>query len=347
MYGEKTYENIMESMLARIGDDMDKREGSIIYDATAAVAYQLAQTYFLLENYLDLVFPDTSAGEFLDRFVSSFHLERKKAVKAVRYGIFDREVPEGFRFSTMGEASLVFAVRDFVKEENGEYTYLLECETPGTAGNDSSGSLIPVLYLEGLKRAELGAVKTSGTETESDDSLRERFFAKVMRPSTSGNVYDYYNWAMSCHGVGAAKVFPLSDGPGTVKVVIANEKKEAAEEALIRSVADYIETVRPIGAAVRVLSAAEQAVNVSAKVKLSAGTNLGRAQQEFEKVVEEFMRNHSFTAQEISLARIGNLLMGVSGVEDYLDLTLNGEAANVRLSDEEIAVAGAVRLEVM
>lgn len=347
MYGEKTYENIMESMLARIGDDMDKREGSIIYDATAAVAYQLAQTYFLLENYLDLVFPDTSAGEYLDRFAASFHLARKMPVKAVRYGLFDREVPKGARFSTAGEVSLVFAVRDFVKEENGGYTYLLECETSGIAGNDCSGSLIPIQYLEGLGRAELGGVKTPGTEEETDESLRERFFAKVRRPSTSGNVYDYYNWAMSCQGVGAAKVFPLSDGPGTVKVVIANGDQAAADEDLLKRVWDFIEGVRPIGASVSVVSAVERAVNVNAKVRLAAGTNLGRAQKEFEQAVEAYLKKNSFTASEVSLARTGNLLMGVAGVEDYLDLMLNGEAENVRLSDEEIAVAGAVRLEVM
>ena len=48
----------------------------------------------------------------------------------------------------------------------------------------------------------------------------------------------------------------------------------------------------------------------------------------------------------MSLAKIGNLLLGIDGVEDYFDLLLNGAAGNVALNDEELAVPGAITLEV-
>ncbi len=56
---------------------------------------------------------------------------------------------------------------------------------------------------------------------------------------------------------------------------------------------------------------------------------------------------NAFEARYISLARIGNLLLDVAGVEDYDRLLLNGRAENIVLQDEEIAVIGAVRLEVL
>lgn len=40
VYEEKTYENILESILERTDADMDKREGSILYDAAAPVAWR-------------------------------------------------------------------------------------------------------------------------------------------------------------------------------------------------------------------------------------------------------------------------------------------------------------------
>lgn len=347
MYEEMTFENIVESMLSRVSDSMDKREGSIIYDSTAAVAYELTKTYFMLQNYLDLVFPDTSVGEFLARFTDAFHVIRKEATKALRYGKFDMELPEGSRFSTSESDSLIFVAKELLESDGGIYTYQMECETPGKVGNEYIGSLLPIEYINGLGLAELEDVITVGTDEESDDSLRERFFAKVQRPSTSGNANDYYNWTMECVGVGAAKIFPLANGPGTVKVVIANEDKAAADDTLIQDVAEYIEEVRPIGATVSVVSAVEKTVNVSAKVTLSTETNLGTAQNAFTDMVDEYLQDNAFDARYISLAKIGYLLMEVSGVEDYTDMTLNGESENITLSDEEIAVCGAVRLEVM
>lgn len=345
MYEEMTYEAIMDSMLSRMDKDIDKRAGSIAYDSTAAVAWHLAEMYFLLEHYLDLVFPDTAAGPYLDRFCSAFHVERKPAVRAVRAGKFDRELPPGSRFSTAGETPLVYRALESGKPEGEAVVCELECETPGKAGNEYFGDLIPIGYIDGLGLASLGEIIVPGADEETDDAMRERFFAKVRRPSASGNANDYYNWAMSCGGVGAVKVFPLADGPGTVKLVIASENKTAVEETLLKRVADDIEERKPIGASVRVASAEEKTINISAAVKLEAGSGLGEAQNEFLKQAAEYLRENAFGAAYISTARIGNLLINVKGIADYTDLKLNGESENVVLKEEEIAVIGTVRLE--
>lgn len=347
MYEEMTYDSIMESMFARLPDSLDKREGSIAYDATAAVAYHLAATYFQLENFIDLVMPDTSAGDFLSRMVEAYGLTRKTATKAVREGIFDKELSAGTRFSTSGDVVLIYAVSDLISSEDGTYTYELVCETAGKSGNECSGALLPVEYINGLGKAELGGIVTAGTDEEDDESLRERLLAKVQLPSTSGNANDYYNWAMACSGIGAAKIFPLANGPGTVKVVVASEEKTAADEALVKKVADYIETMRPIGATVTVTSARELTVSVTAKVKLTSETTLAKAQSTFQNLVDTYLQSNAFQAEYISLAKMGSLLMDVTGVEDFSDLQLNGAVANITLEDEEIAVCGAVRLEVM
>lgn len=347
MYEEMTYENIMDAMFKRLPRNLDKREGSIIYDATAAVAYHLAMAYFKLGNFPELVMPDTSAGEYLSRMVKEFGLERKAATRAIREGRFDKELPEGSRFSTSGDAALFFAAGKLLRMDGETYIYEMECETPGKTGNEYIGALLPVEYISGLGAAELVGILSPGVDEESDEALRERLFAKVQRPSTSGNANDYYNWAMSCAGIGAAKIFPLADGPGTVKVVVASENKTAADETLIAKAAAYIEQMRPIGAVVTVVSARELTVNVSAKVKLTGETTLGTAQNAFHEMVDAYLQSNAFDAEYISLARMGSLLMEVAGVEDFAEMKLNGDSANILLAQEEIAVCGAVRLEVM
>lgn len=223
----------------------------------------------------------------------------------------------------------------------------MECETAGTAGNQSLGALIPIDYIQGLSKAELVEVLKEGNDEESTEALRERFLLKVRKPSTSGNKYDYYNWAMDCEGVGAAKVFPLTDGPGSVKVIIANANRGAAGEELLQLVSNTIEELRPIGADVSVVSAVEKRISVSAKVKLKSGLNLGTVQAAFTAALMEFLQDNAFDIEYVSLARAGNILLNVAGVEDFSELMLNGQAGNVALADEEIAVAGAVSLGVM
>ncbi|MCA4936836.1 baseplate J protein, partial [Clostridioides difficile] len=41
-----TYEEILQGMLNKVTNEVDKREGSIIYDALAPCAYFLAQQQF-------------------------------------------------------------------------------------------------------------------------------------------------------------------------------------------------------------------------------------------------------------------------------------------------------------
>ena len=65
------YEEILQRMLDLVPGNVDKREGSIIYDAIAPCAFFLAQQYFKLANFIDLVLPDTALEGYLDRAVSA------------------------------------------------------------------------------------------------------------------------------------------------------------------------------------------------------------------------------------------------------------------------------------
>lgn len=347
VYEEKTYENILEGIMDRMDDDMDKREGSILYDAAAPAAYHLAKMYFELMNFIDLVLPDTSAGEYLDRFAAAFHLQRKEAVKAVRVGEFDKEITEGARFSGNGEKALIYQVLSFEEKADDKYRYLLECETAGQAGNEYTGELLPVDYINGLTYAQLKEIRVEGTDTETDEELRKRMFEKIRKPSTSGNANDYYNWAMECSGVGAAKIFPLWNGPGTVKIVIANENRTAAGQGILDNVAKIIEEKRPVGATVTVVSGKEKHLDISVHVKIAKSTNLTTVKNQFFTNMEAYLKESIFGLEYISLAKAGSMLMQISGVEDYDNMILNGEKKNIEVGQEELFSVGTITMEVM
>lgn len=64
MFEDQTFEDIMERMLNSISADIDTREGSVIYNALAPAAAELAKSYIWLDTVLELVFSDTAQGEF-------------------------------------------------------------------------------------------------------------------------------------------------------------------------------------------------------------------------------------------------------------------------------------------
>ena len=117
------YEEILEKMLQRVPGDLDKREGSIIYNALAPSAAELAQMYAYLSFLENRTYADTSTGEDLTRRAAERGVNRKPATKAICKGVFNIDIPLGSRFS--GDDLNYVAVE---KITTGEFK--LECETP-------------------------------------------------------------------------------------------------------------------------------------------------------------------------------------------------------------------------
>ena len=335
MYEDMTYENILQGMLNRVTDDIDKREGSVIYDALAPAAYFLADQYFQLGNFIDLVLPDTALGEYLDRTVSAYGITRKPETAAVRKMITSGAVEIGTRW---GINNLVYMVNKALTETE----YAVVCETNGTIGNQYSGEMQALSAVSGIT-ATLGDIITAGTDEENDDAMRARFYEKVRLPTTSGNAYHYQQWALEVPGVGAAKVIPLGDGPGTVTILVVDSDK-AVSPTLPGKVAEYIETVRPIGATVSVLSPDVLEINIAANVQLDGSESLEEVKQVFKTELTDFLKNLTFSGKRVSYAKVGNVLLDVPGVSDFDTFTINGAIGNIAVGDRQVPVVGTISL---
>lgn len=333
---EVSYENLLEEILNRVPSDVDRREGSIIYDAVAPCAYFLARQAWLINGFVDLVFPDTAAGEYLDKAVSSFGITRKGATNAIRIMETTDAVDIGTRW---GIGELVYVVIG-MEEEN---RYLVECETPGAIGNQMIGKMTPISNILNVD-AELTEIETAGTDQETDDELRQRFYIKVRLPATSGNVYHYKLWAMEVPGVGDVKVYPLDNGPGTVTVMIVNSEKKV-DTSLENIVAEHIEEVRPIGATVSVCSPTITQIAVSANIVPDGSRTIPEIHQAFTGRLDDFLRDLVFREYRISYAKVGSLLLETDGVEDYEQLKINGGTGNITIGDRSIPICGSISLQ--
>lgn len=345
IYSNMTFDRIINEMLHRVPNTIDKREGSIIYDALAPAAKELEQAYIELDKVLELAFADTAYGKYLRLRTTEMGIDPLPAIYALRkaffYGPNDvlMDIPIGSRF--MLEELNYIAV-----ERLGLGQFALQCEVTGDAGNRPYGELLSINYIPNLAKAELADIITPGEEEETDTSLRERYHFRVRQPITSGNIYHYKQWAREVPGVGDAKVFPLWAGNGTVKVAIANSEMQPAIPALVTTVAEYIETVCPIGATVTIVSATGKSINTVVKIVLAPGYALQGVYDSFLTAVNNYLREIAFNSTYVSHAWVGTLLFAIPGVDDYSNLKLNGVIGNVTLTGEEIPVLGNIDLEV-
>ena len=104
------------------------------------------------------------------------------------------------------------------------------------------------------------------------------------------------------------------------------------------------ESVRPIGAAVTVASAAAKAVTISAAVQLDNSTTIGSVKAAFQAALEDYLQSIAFKKSVVVYARLGFLLLDIDGVQDYQNLTLNGSPGNLALADDEVPVLSEVTL---
>ncbi|MBO8158820.1 baseplate J/gp47 family protein [Thermosyntropha sp.] len=348
MFEDQTYEAIMARLLANVPDTLDKREGSFIWDALSPAALELAQLYMQLDLVLQWGFAQTTYGQYLDYRAAEHGLTRKEATKASGQvtitGTPGTTVPAGSLFAT-GAGVQFKTIADVIIGETGTVTANIEAVEAGASGNVPAGTIteIPVA-IAGVTAVNSPNPTSGGTDQESDADLLARLLEKVRTPATSGNAAHYKQWALEVTGVGDAKIFPLWNGNGTVKVVIIDSNKQPASTDIVTAVASYIETVRPIGASVTVESATGLNIDVSATVVLDTGYTLADVQVSFENSLTEYLKSIAFQQDYVSYAKIGSLLLDTPGVLDYSGLTLNGGTGNVSIGDTEVAILGTVTL---
>ena len=342
-----TKEDLQASMLSDISSEYDKTEGSFFYDAITPVAIELEKSYEEQGSILSNAFAGTASGEYLERKCSELGINRKAATKSTGQVEITGAVGASITLGSLVSTELItFAITENKTiGATGKELVSVECQTFGIAGNVPSGSIkyFPIT-LEGITAVTNPSTFSDGYDAETDVSLRQRYYEKINTPATSGNTYHYKQWAKEVEDVGDAKVFPTWDGAGTVKVVICDRNKRAATTELITDTAAYIETNRPIGATVTVVSATEKAINATATIVLGNGRTLDQVKADFETALTEYFKEVAFVDTYISYAKVGSILYDVYGVSDYSNLTLNTTTANITIADTEIPVLGTVVL---
>lgn len=352
MYENMSYEIILERMLDRIPNTLDKRESSPIYNGVAPAAMELMGMYLELELIMQETFADTASRENLIKRAKERGIDPYSSTKALLKAMFtpiSLNVPLGSRFNLN---DLNYVVES--KISDGEYT--LRCEETGVKGNQYSGDLIPVEYVDGLETAKITELLIPGESEEDTEEFRRRYFNSLDSQAFGGNRADYIAKVNSIPGVSGTKVYRAWNGGGTVKLVIINSEYKKPSVELVAQVQEIIDPLEsqgeglglaPIDHVTTVFGVENTTINISTNIIYQSGYIWEDVRVNTEQAIDEYFLELSNTWADsdnlvVRISQIETRLLNVSGILDISNTTINTLAENFILGVDSIPLRGDV-----
>ena len=350
----QNYDYWLNLMLDNVPNDIDKREGSIIYDAVAPAAMVNAQQSLSLANIIRETYIKTAQGEFLDYRAVEHGTSRYAATNTEVKAKFNDDdgnpvnVEVGDRFASIAESPIFYTVI----KANDDGTAEMQAEEPGTSANSYIGQVLPVTPNDNLAWAEITEIIAPARDEETDDHLRERILKNDAWLAYGGNIADYLDMIHKISEVGAAQIYPVWAGSGTVKLVIVNNDLMPASPDLVKKVKNIIDPedneaqgvgLAPIDHRVTVVAPEVLKVDVSIQLQLTDQANKVAVEKGIKDMLNELFselrkdwdtinatvgRGYSLS---IYRSRILSKIMLIDGVADSQLPKLNGEDKDIHL----------------
>lgn len=356
---DEAYEEVLDRLLDNVPDDIDKREGSVIYNALAPAAAEISLLYQELKYVQDESFADTASLDYLIRRAAERGIIYREATKAVVKGQFSPDTIDviGCRFWLVDTELSYVATK---KLDAGIYE--LECEVSGLDGNVPSGQLILDESngnddVETLEISEIIGVVEAAIDDEDVEVFRGRYFDSFEAQRFGGNVADYKTYMVGLTHVGGCKVYPVWNGGGTVKVVFITESFDVPNSDMVSEVQEAIDPtqnqgkgygIAPIGHVVTIAAATSKAINVQAEISYAPGFSYDTAKDSIEAALDEYFlslrkewgNGSSDAGVVVRISQIETRLLNLSEILDIQNTTINESTTNLELEPEEIPVRG-------
>ena len=316
-----------------------------------AVAAQVYALYVQADWTARQCFPQTAEGEYLDQHAFLRGLERKEATRAVgtirfhvdQEGGTDLTIPTGTVCMTAGLVRFETTEAAVLRAGSLYVDVPARAVEAGAAGNAAAGTILTMAVAPvGVNRCSNPEGFTGGTDREDDETLRKRVLETYRRLPNGANAAFYEQGALSFPEVAAAAVLPKKRGVGTVDVVVSTAAG-SPEEELLEQLTAYFQERREIAVDVQVLAPKEKTVDVSVTVAAKEGSAAAGVRTAVEQALRSWF-NGGLLGQDVLRARLGAVVFGVEGVENY-DLT--DPAEDVAVKQDELPKLGSLSVTEM
>ncbi|MEY8370114.1 baseplate J/gp47 family protein [Aerococcaceae bacterium 50-4] len=360
------FEFFMNEAMNYVPNDIDIREGSIMYDALAPACYQLATLAMELKNMMLETFVVSATGGYLDLRAEEAGVARIKATYAVVTATITSSdgsplnLESGSRFSSIGEHPVYYKVTE--KLTDGKYH--LTAEIPGMAGNEYIGTILPLDNLNDFGQAIITEVTIPARDIETDDSLRKRVISEKKVTAFGGNTEDYIRMVNGIDGVGDVQVYPIWKGGGTVLLVILNNSYRKPSEKLVSDVQEVVDPIQgtgiglaPIGHKVTVKGPTERILPIQFELTVNNDLNKVSIAEEIKVALEKYfytLRKEWGTKKSngyecwVYRSQITSVALSVEGVANISNIAIDGQQTDISmvLSNDlqELPVMGEVNV---
>ena len=352
----------MSEILKNMQDNMpeeyeNKTPGFLTYDLLKSVSLEVDKLISKVEGVEKKIDPQNMNIEELEIEAKTRRgIIRKKATnaKVILNVTGQGTINIGDLFSTKSNIqfqSLETKLIDTSGQIEAESTQI------GSVGMVGIGTIIQFpITLQGINIVINNDPSYDGFDSESHESLLERYLDDVQNPITSNNIYHFEKWTREVAGVGKVKVFPTWNGNNSVKVVILDDNMLPASSELVTLTQEYIDPIESekwgkgygksaLGSYCTVISATQKLIDISATITKSSNYTLDNIKLDIENSITEYFKTVAFDEQlnYISHAKIVSLIVSIEGVLDVANVSVNGSLSNnVILGLEEVAVLGSV-----
>ena len=372
-YMAQDFEYWLNLMLDNVPDDIDQREGSVVYDAVAPAAMVMAQQSLSLANIVKQTYVKTAQGQFLDYRAEEHGTSRYAATQTeVKAKFLDSDgnlinnVQIGDQFASIGETPIFYTVQKINDDLTGELT----ADDPGTTANSYIGQILPVTSNDTLSWAEIIEIVAPARDAETDDHLRDRLLKADDWIAYGGNIADYLAMLNKISEVGAGQIYPVWNGAGTVKLVIVDNNLMPASADLVKKVKNIIDPtdnesqgygLAPIDHQVTVVAPTPLTVNIAATVNIDGTHGVDIVKAKIKIAIDEYFKllRQSWNtidaktgrgySQTIYRSKILSQIMMVDGVINASVPTLNGADQDITLvfnnQTSQLPVLGEVVLD--
>lgn len=374
-YENITYEMLLERMLGRIADGIDKREGSLLYNSNAPAAAELQELYIQLDNILNETFVDTCSREYLLKRMSERGLYPNPATHAILKCVVTPSTISdnliiGARFN-IDNLNYVCIPFDDVNTRDGLAAgeFKLKCEAAGDIGNYPIGNLLVIENeIIGMENIVIpsNAVLIRGDDEEDTESCRQKYYDSLNTTTFGGNKEDYKHKikdsAIMGATVGAVKVFPNTDANGVsgkgghVRIFILDSDFNLATDELIDTVQEKIDPTKdgngvgiaPIGHIVHIGTTTEEKVYVKITGTLANGVTFESIKSDIAEQINAYLQivKRDWENEDILLLnaqRLYSYISLVTGFEELIMVKFTNESGttsydSVSINDNKIPV---------
>ena len=332
-----SYEEILARMLARVPANIDKREGSVMFNTLAPTALFLAEGYATLEVYKRCFTALDAVGDMLTKICAEYGIVRKTAKNAL-YKMKIQDAQGLMLPLEVGTAlicgDLSFSVCGVA--ESGD-AYLVSALQAGENGNGASNFELAV-YQENFGSISMVELLESGRDEEDDESLRARYLQAVNAQPFGGNPADYERIFLAHKDVGAVSFLYnptqsilYASVVGVDMKPIDNATIAALQEEFCPMAVDQTrcwEGLVPVGEIVKIGTPNKFVLSISATFELDGTSTLAAMTAAAKKGIEEYFRSLVFKSTAVMHPAIVSILVQLPGVVDVFWVKIDGVEGN-------------------